>query len=80
MYYFYILQCKDNSLYCGYTTDLKQREQEHNLGLGSKYVRSKGGGKIVYSEKFKSRSEALKREALIKTWTRQKKLQLLVTK
>jgi len=77
MHYFYILQCKDKTLYCGYTKDLIKREKEHNAGLGSKYVRAHGGGKIVYSEKFKSLSPALKREAEVKKWTRAKKLELI---
>ena len=38
MHYFYILRCKDNSLYCGYTNNLKAREALHNSGKGSKYV------------------------------------------
>ncbi len=79
MFYFYILQCKDKSLYSGYAKDLKKRELEHNAGKGSKYVQSRGGGKIVYSEKFKSVSLVLKREAEVKKWVRQKKLQLIGT-
>lgn len=78
MHYFYILQCKDKTLYCGYTKDLSKREKDHNTGLGSKYVRAHGGGKIVYSEKFKSLSDALKREAEVKKWTRAKKLLLII--
>ncbi len=77
MFYFYILQCKDKSFYSGYAKDLKKRELEHNSGKGSKYVQSRGGGKIVYSEKFKSVSLALKREAEVKKWARQKKLALI---
>ncbi len=77
MYYFYILKCKDKSLYCGYTNDLKNREQVHNFGKGSKYVRSRGGGKIIYSEKFRSKSKALKREIEVKKWSKTKKLALI---
>lgn len=77
MFYFYILQCADSTLYCGYTKNLKQREADHNSGKGSKYVRAHGGGKIIYSEKFDSLSEALKREAEVKLWPRSKKLELI---
>ena len=77
MHYFYILECNDHTLYCGYAKDIKKREAEHNSGKGSKYVRAHGGGKIVYSEKFKTLSEALKREAEIKKWPRAKKLILI---
>lgn len=77
MFYFYILECSDKSLYCGYTKDLKQRELDHNSGKGSKYVHAHGGGKIVHSEEFSTLSEALKREAEVKLWPRSKKLELI---
>lgn len=77
MHYFYIFLCKDKSLYCGSTNNLKQRELLHNTGKGAKYTRSRGGGKIIYSERFKTKSKALKREAEVKKFTRLKKLELI---
>jgi putative endonuclease len=77
MFYFYIFKCKDGSLYSGSTKNLKQREETHNCGKGSKYVFAHGGGKIVYHEKFRSWSKTLKREAEIKKWSRIKKLNLI---
>ena len=77
MHYFYILKCKDKSLYCGITKDIKKREAIHNKGVGSKYVRSRGGGKIVYFEKFRTLGKTLKREAEVKKWSRIKKLTLI---
>ncbi len=77
MPYFYILKCKDKTLYSGVTKDLKAREKLHNQGKGSKYVFSRGGGKIIYSEKYKTLSQALKREAEVKQWPRHKKLALI---
>jgi putative endonuclease len=77
-YYFYILKCKDGSLYCGSTKNLSNREKLHNIGKGSKYVFSRGGGKVIYSEKFRSLSKALKREALVKKWTKEKKSKLVL--
>jgi putative endonuclease len=76
MFYFYLFKCKDGSLYAGSTNSLKDRELLHNSGKGSKYVTSRGGGKIVYHEKFRSWSKALKREAQVKKWPRLKKLNL----
>jgi putative endonuclease len=76
-WYFYILLCKDQSLYSGITNDLKLRENVHNKGLGSAYVRSRGGGKIVYHELLKGKSRALKREAQVKKLSRKKKLLLI---
>ncbi len=76
MFYFYILKCKDGSLYCGSTEDLKHREKLHNSGRGSKYVRSRGGGAMIYSERFRSRHKALRRETEVKRWSRAKKIAL----
>jgi putative endonuclease len=76
-YYFYILRCKDQTLYCGITNDLKKREQTHNSGKGSAYVRSRGGGKIVYSEKIRNLGLALKRESAVKKLPRTEKLRLI---
>jgi putative endonuclease len=76
-YYFYILRCQDQTLYCGITTDLKKREQMHNSGKGSAYVRSRGGGWIVYSETIHGRGRALQREAAVKKLSRTQKLQLI---
>jgi len=77
MYYLYILQCKDQSLYTGITTDITRRVKEHNSGKGGKYTRSKRPVKLVYNEEYKDRSKAQVREAEIKLWNRSKKLQLI---
>lgn len=79
MWYTYILLCKDGSFYCGITNDLQKRLAAHNSGQGSKYVHSRGGGEIVFKQKFKSKSKALKREVEIKKLNRIKK-ELLIQK
>lgn len=73
--YFYVLWCKDRSLYAGYTTDLMRRESEHNEGIGAKYTRPKSRRplKMIYAETFETRSEAMKAEAAFKKLTRPKK-------
>jgi len=73
----YILECKDKSLYTGITNNIKNRFDEHKSGKGSKYVRSRGAKKIVYSESFRTKSKALKRESKIKGLNRQNKLELI---
>ena len=78
-YYFYIMRCKDDSLYCGITQDIKNREKLHNTGKGSAYVRSRGGGAVIYQEELNSLSDALRREREVKKWPKQKKEQLVVT-
>lgn len=65
-YYAYILMCGDGTFYCGYTTDLKAREQKHNSGCGAKYTRARRPVKLVYAERFDSKSEAMKRECALK--------------
>ncbi len=77
MYYVYILKCGDGSLYTGITTDVERRLSEHKSGAGGHYTRAKKVVKIVYTEKYKDRSSALKREAEIKSWPREKKLSLI---
>lgn len=66
MYFVYIVQCTDGSLYTGITTDVERRFLEHQEGKGGHYTRSHKVKKIVYTEKVKTRSSALKREAEIK--------------
>ncbi|NMB70278.1 GIY-YIG nuclease family protein [candidate division WWE3 bacterium] len=79
-YFVYLVKCSDNSLYCGYTTDLDQRINEHNnSNKGAKYTKYRRPVKLVYSEKFNTLSEALKREYQIKNLTRDKKEQLIKT-
>ncbi|OGY96638.1 MAG: hypothetical protein A2122_00375 [Candidatus Liptonbacteria bacterium GWB1_49_6] len=78
VYFVYILKCADDSLYTGITTDLKRRFLEHKNKKGGAYTQAHAAAKIVYTEQFKTRSEALKREAEIKGWRRQKKLNLIM--
>lgn len=74
--YVYILKCKDNSFYTGWTTDLSKRIQRHNLGLGAKYTRSRRPVELIYFETFENKSEALKREYQIKQLSRKQKEKL----
>lgn len=79
MYFVYILQCKDGTLYTGITTDVKRRFVEHKAGKGGAYTRSHIPVKIVYKEKKKNRSTASKREYEIKSFSRMQKMQLIKT-
>jgi putative endonuclease len=65
-WYVYILECSDKSLYTGITNNIEKRIKTHNAGKGSKSLLGKLPVKLVYSEKADNRSEALKREAVIK--------------
>lgn len=76
-HYIYIVECSDNTLYTGYTTDVKRRVKEHNQGKGAKYTRGRGPVKLCYSEEHQSKSQAMKREYAIKQLKRRDKLKLI---
>ena len=77
MHYIYILLCSDNTLYTGYTNDICKRINTHNKGIGAKYTRGRIPVKLVYSEEFDDKIEALRREWSIKKLTRKQKLDLI---
>jgi putative endonuclease len=74
MWYVYILLCADNSLYTGATNNIEKRFNDHVLGKGSAYTRSHKPLKILYTEQFSTKSEALKREIAIKKLSRVEKI------
>jgi len=81
MYFLYILQCVDKTLYTGITTDLDRRIKEHNSSkLGAKYTKIRRPVKIVYSQQFTDRSEASREESRIKKLSRQQKINLFIKK
>lgn len=77
MFYVYIVQCRDGSLYTGWTLDLTKRLAKHNQGKGAKYTRARYPVTLVYSEPHNSKSEAMSRERRIKMLTREDKLKLI---
>ena len=79
-WYVYMLRCRDNSLYTGYTNDLVRRESAHNAGKGAKYTKTRLPVTLVYSETFEEKSQALKRECAIKQLTKAQKEMLIVGK
>jgi putative endonuclease len=78
IYFTYILECADKTLYTGITTDLARRIAEHGgKKLGSKYTSARQPVKLVYSQEFKDRSSASKEEARIKKMKKSEKLELI---
>ena len=75
----YILKCVDDSLYCGITNNIEKRLKQHKGEIigGAKYTRSHWPCKLVYKEKSASRSQALKREAIIKKMSKVEKQTLI---
>ena len=73
----YLLRCADDSLYCGWTTDLEARLRRHNAGEGAKYTRSRRPVTLAYVETYTDRHTALSREWYIKRMDRGEKLKLI---
>ncbi len=75
VYFFYILRCVDNSLYCGMTKNLEKRVKEHNStsSKGAKYTRAKKPVRLIYSETYHRLKTAMRRELEVKKWTKAQK-------
>lgn len=77
MNYTYIVECKDGTLYTGWTTDLERRMKAHNTGKGAKYTRSRMPVVLRYFESFQTKEEAMRREYEIKQLPRKEKQKLI---
>tara|TARA_B100000886_G_C20401460_1_gene482776 strand:+ start:182 stop:430 length:249 start_codon:yes stop_codon:yes gene_type:complete len=66
-YYVYMLKCSGlkKITYVGYTNNLEKRINLHNSGKGAKFTRGKKW-KLIYREKFNTKTEAILRECYIK--------------
>ena len=67
-YYVYVLGSRSKNrftTYVGYTNNLKKRLGLHNKGIGAKFTRGRQW-KIIYSEKYSTKNEAIFREYYIK--------------
>ncbi len=75
-YYVYVLLCENGSFYTGYTKNVNARMQLHMNGKAARYTRMHKPEKIVYVERFESRTDAMKRERKVKTMGHEEKLAL----
>lgn len=73
----YIVECADQTLYTGWTTDVQRRLKAHNAGRGARYTRQHGPVRLVYAEELPDRRTAMKRELEIKRLSRTEKLKLV---
>lgn len=80
MWYVYILECADGTLYTGITTDVNKRLETHNKGKGAKYTRVRLPVKLRVYFESEDRSSASKEEWRIKQLTREQKLKLCIKK
>lgn len=76
MWYLYILLCDNTSFYIGITNNLSHRLKQHQ-NHNSTYTKQFNTLKLVYSQEFSNRSDAVAREKQLKGWTKQKKLDLI---
>ncbi|MFC1555320.1 GIY-YIG nuclease family protein [candidate division KSB1 bacterium] len=77
-YYVYILTNKNNSvIYTGMTNNLNRRLIEHTNGLINGFTKDYKVIKLVHFEEFSYVNDAIKREKQIKSWSRQKKIELI---
>ena len=78
MHFTYILECADGTLYVGSTNDLEKRLYQHNnLKSGAHYTKIRRPVVLKYHEKFKTLTKARKRECEMKSWSRDKKLNII---
>jgi putative endonuclease len=72
----YLLRCSDDSLYCGWTTDVERRLKAHSAGKASRYTSRRLPVQLVYAKQMSDRSAAMREEARIKRLSRPAKLAL----
>lgn len=78
MYYVYILECADKTLYTGSTNDLERRLKQHNGQKGgAHYTKIRRPVVMRYKESFRSYAKARAREAALKRLSREEKLDLI---
>lgn len=75
-FYVYILRCQDDSLYTGWTTELRQRFHQHAIGKGGRYTRAHRPLELYYYESHADKRAAMRREYQIKQLSRPEKLNL----
>ena len=76
-FWVYILKCSDGRFYAGHTDDLERRIGQHQNGLGGDFIARRRPVRLVWSETFPTREEALTAERQIKPWSRAKKEALI---
>ncbi len=79
-WYVYLLECADGTYYTGITTDLERRLHEHNSDpKGARYTRARRPVTMVYSESCANRSDAARREYVVRKLNRQQKAALVAS-
>lgn len=79
IWYVYLLQCVDGTLYCGVTTSILRRLKQHNRGRGARYTRGRAPITLLGHAPFLGRAEAQRVEYRIKQQPTSRKLALLAS-
>ena len=66
LWFLYLIECQDGSIYTGITVDVEKRYRAHEMGKGAKYMRAHPPKRLLKVIAFVNRSEASKAEYLIK--------------
>ena len=77
MWTVYLVECSDESLYCGISNDLDARIAKHNAGKGAKYTRGRGPVKLVAIRDGLTKGDALRLERAVKKQPRKNKVRFL---
>lgn len=77
-HYFYVVVCRDESFYAGYTNNLEKRIACHNRGLGAKYTRARRPVTLIYYQQFDNKRQAMQYEYYFKQLSRKQKERYLL--
>jgi putative endonuclease len=73
LYFVYLVECADGTLYTGIARDVARRVAQHNRGTGARYTRGRGPVTVVAQRGPLSRGEALRLERAVKATPRERK-------
>lgn len=76
--YFYIVSnFTRTTFYCGVTSNLRTRANQHKEGIGSKFTSKYGCKYLVYYETYPAILQAIRREKQVKNWHHVWKISLI---
>ena len=79
MWFSYLLRCADNTIYAGMTNDLEKRVVAHNAGKGGAYTRSRRPVRLIFFQRHRTQSKAMRTEATFKNLSRIQKEAMVLT-
>ena len=78
MFWTYMVKCVDGTFYTGHSDNLQLRMAQHEQGTDVDcYTYNRRSVKLIYTQEFSTRYEALQMERRIKGWSRAKKIALI---